>query len=71
MQLMEQAKKLPEYAQDSQIIEDLYLGTLCRYPTASEQSRMLAYIREQKDRKVALEDCLWGLLNAEEFVFNK
>ena len=32
---------------------------------------MLAYIREQKDRKVALEDCLWGLLNAEEFVFNK
>jgi hypothetical protein len=71
MQLMEQAKKLPEYAQDSQIIEELYLGTLCRYPTASEQSRMLAYIREQKDRKVAFEDCLWGLLNAEEFVFNK
>ena len=71
MQLMEQAKKLPEFRQDSQIIEELYLGTLCRYPTASEQSRMLAYIREQKDRKVAFEDCLWGLLNAEEFVFNK
>jgi hypothetical protein len=71
MQLMEQAKKLPEFRQDSQIIEELYLSTLCRYPTASEQSRMLAYIREQKDRKVAFEDCLWGLLNAEEFVFNK
>jgi hypothetical protein len=71
MQLMEQAKMLPEFRQDSQIIEELYLGTLCRYPTASEQSRMLAYIREQKDRKVAFEDCLWGLLNAEEFVFNK
>ncbi len=71
MQLIEQAKKLPEFRQDSQIIEDLYLSTLCRYPSAAEQSKMLAYIRGQKDRKAAFEDCLWGLLNAEEFVFNK
>ena len=54
-----------------QIIEELYLGTLSRFPTARERGVMLRVFAEAgADRRAAAEDVLWALLNSKEFVFN-
>ena len=53
---------------DAEIVEELYLASLCRYPTAAERSAALALIGRAKDRRAALEDLLWGLVNAKEFL---
>jgi len=54
-------------------IETLYLATLCRKPTKSEQSKLTKYLTSggpQKDSTRALSDVFWALLNSSEFLFN-
>ncbi|MEZ6058553.1 MAG: DUF1549 domain-containing protein [Planctomycetaceae bacterium] len=53
-----------------EIIEELYLTTLTRWPTSSERTLMRAAFSEATDRREATEDILWTLLNTKEFVFN-
>jgi hypothetical protein len=54
-----------------EIIQELYLATLSRFPTPEEQALMLeAFAGPGADRQSASEDILWALLNAKEFVFN-
>lgn len=60
---------------DREIIEDLYLGALGRFPKPDELSRTTAYVAAETDqqatrRQQALEDVLWTLLNSKEFMFN-
>jgi hypothetical protein len=53
---------------DSEIVRDLFLSTISRYPTAKEESvglKLLAGNREQ-----GAEDLLWALINRIDFVFN-
>jgi hypothetical protein len=57
-------------ATDNAIIEDLYLAALGRLPQPSEVDSLTAYIAAQKDRKAALEDVAWAVLNTKEFLFN-
>lgn len=52
-----------------ELIDELYLGTLSRFPTTAEQELMLQAFGET-DRRAAAEDVLWALLNSKEFVFN-
>ena len=53
------------------IIDELYLGTLARFPHPDERKVMLALFEEAgDDRRAAVEDALWTLLNTKEFVFN-
>jgi hypothetical protein len=54
----------------AEIVDELYLATLSRFPTESEQELMLQAYAESNDREVAVEDILWTLLNTREFVFN-
>jgi hypothetical protein len=49
----------------------LYLATVSRFPTAPEQELMLQSLTETDDRRKAVEDILWTLLNTREFVFNR
>ena len=51
------------------IIEELYLATLARYPTADELTLMQQAFGSG-DRRAATEDILWALMNSKEFVFN-
>ncbi len=60
-----QEKKTPE-----QIIRALYLRTFSRQPTAEELAGLLELVNSEKDKKSALEDVFWALLNSREFVFN-
>jgi hypothetical protein len=56
---------------DRDIVEELYLAALCRLPSAAEASALVARIEGAPDRRAALEDVLWALLNAKEFVLRK
>ena len=56
---------------DAQILEDVYLATLGRYPTAREKMIALLDIDLSKDRRLAWEDVQWALLNQKEFLFNR
>jgi hypothetical protein len=55
---------------DQDIIENLYLATLSRYPTAAERDLCLAAAKRANDRSRGLQNVLWALLNSNEFVYN-
>lgn len=63
-------KLLKEGRPPKEIIDELYLRTLNRHPTATESTKLLAFFTEGKKPDVVLNDLFWSLLNAKEFVFN-
>jgi hypothetical protein len=56
-------------ATDGQILEELVLATLSRYPTEAERGALLAHVRAAAGRRQAWEDVQWALLNSLEFRF--
>jgi hypothetical protein len=60
-----QAGKTPD-----QIVEELYIRSLCRRPTDQEKLNVMTILAEQPDPTRALEDVFWALLNSREFIFN-
>lgn len=57
----------------AETIDELYLSALGRFPNASERTKMTAFAEQSPDgqeRRQALEDVLWTLLNSKEFLFN-
>ena len=59
------AKKMSNEA----MLEELYLSTLNRPPTASESSVLLRHVAEATDARRAWEDVHWTLINTKEFLF--
>jgi len=53
-----------------EIVDELYLATLARFSTDAERKLMLKTFADSSDRREAVEDILWMLLNTKEFVFN-
>jgi hypothetical protein len=53
---------------NEQIIGDLYWSALTRAATDTEMKAMVTHVGAAKDRRSGLEDVLWALLNAKEFV---
>ncbi len=53
---------------DDEMIADLFLSSLTRYPTDVETEVAKRVIAE--DRKIGLEDIQWSLLNSPEFLVN-
>lgn len=51
-------------------IQSIYLRALARNPRPEELDRLLEYIKNHEDRKVAYEDALWAVVNSKEFLFN-
>jgi hypothetical protein len=52
------------------VAKELYLRCLYRPPTASEAERIATKLSQSPDKKQALEDLFWALLNTNEFLFN-
>ena len=64
------AARVQEEASTEAIVEELYLAAYSRSPSAEETARALAYVDGGEDRRQALEDVYWSVLNSKEFVFN-
>jgi Protein of unknown function (DUF1553)/Protein of unknown function (DUF1549)/Bacterial Ig-like domain (group 2) len=54
---------------NDEIIASLYLTALSRQPAAEEMSASRAHIARSSDRRQALEDIGWAILNCKEFLF--
>lgn len=59
------AKKTPE-----QVLEEIYIRCMSRKPTADETTKIMALVNAEQDKKKALEDAFWAVLNSREFMFN-
>jgi hypothetical protein len=66
------ARKLADTKKSpAEVIEELYLAVLARFPTDREKTTMLKVFADAgTDRRAATEDVLWALLNTKEFLFN-
>ena len=51
------------------IVEEAYLLAYSRLPTEDEKQRALEYLPEREQRRRAVEDLFWALLNTPEFSF--
>jgi hypothetical protein len=56
---------------DPEIVDEFYLAALSRPPTASEAAAAESLLHRGKDRRAALEDLVWGLVNAKEFLLRQ
>jgi hypothetical protein len=54
----------------AEVIEELYLRTLCRKPLPAERSKLEKILAGEKEQQKILEDVFWALLNSREFMFN-
>ncbi|MCA9012712.1 MAG: DUF1549 domain-containing protein [Planctomycetaceae bacterium] len=64
------AKRLEEGKTPEEIISEIYIRCFTRKPTPEEMSTLTAIVSEQENKKEALEDIFWSLLNSSEFLFN-
>jgi hypothetical protein len=64
------ARLLKAKKTDADIVEELYLATLSRLPSARERDQVRELLAEAPSRKEGLEDLLWALLNMAEFACN-
>ena len=51
------------------IVKDLYLAALSRDPSEAEVKAAAKHIKDAKDRRQAVEDIGWVLINSKEFLF--
>jgi len=55
---------------DEELLDELFLATLSRFPTALEKKGFAGYREKHADRKAAYTDALWSLINTREFILN-
>jgi uncharacterized protein DUF1549/uncharacterized protein DUF1553 len=65
------SKLLASGKSDAAIVVDLYWSALSRPPSKAESAKATSLLTETSDRRAALEDLTWALLNAKEFVLRK
>lgn len=67
--------RLAELAQSGRspeaIVEELTWAALSRPPTAEERVSLATYVAQTADRRSAIEDVVWGLVNAKEFLLRR
>lgn len=65
------AKLERQLSDDGRLVEELYLMFFSRYPTARERETAVRHLsKEPGQRREAVEDLAWSLMNSLEFVFN-
>ncbi len=65
------AKLILAGASDRAIVEDLYLGSLSRYPTAKEYDAAVSFLKPGESRAAWAQDLLWSLTNSKAFLYNR
>ena len=64
------ARWIKEDRSDEEIVDDLFVRCYGRRPTERERTETIATVVGSSDRRQALEDVFWALLNSPEFIFN-
>lgn len=64
------ARLILKGASDAEIVEELYLATLSRFPDAEEKRLAEDHFKSGESRASAAQDLLWALLNSNGFLFN-
>jgi hypothetical protein len=62
------AKLIAESSDDQVVITKLYERLMARQPSEKELKIAREHIAATQDRRAAMEDILWGLLNSAEFI---
>lgn len=69
--LSQSDNRLTDWIADSrplgEVIEDMFLTTLSRPPSAQESQSMVDYVNSASSRRASMEDVIWALLNSKEF----
>jgi hypothetical protein len=55
---------------EAEVVEELFLSTLCRPPTAAQRAAVRASLAEGDRPEEVYRDLFWALLNSKEFAFN-
>ncbi|RYD60425.1 MAG: hypothetical protein EOP84_37000 [Verrucomicrobiaceae bacterium] len=49
-------------------LRDLFWRSLTRAPSEAEMNHLLPLLQDTADRRAALEDIVWSLINSKEFI---
>jgi hypothetical protein len=63
-------KLIDEKRSDDEVISELFLATLCRWPGEEEKQAALEQVKGGSDRRAGFADLLWALINTREFALN-
>ena len=63
------ARLLAAKTPGDRIVEELYLATLCRFPTRAERDNAAQFVKESQNRTECYQDLQWALINSKEFLF--
>jgi len=63
-------KLLADCADNSRLVEEMYLWVLARWPAEKERAEAQKYLGQGNDRRQQAEDLFWALLNHREFLVN-
>jgi hypothetical protein len=70
------AKAILSGKTDTELVEDLYLATVSRFPSAGEREHGLKYLQTaepgsaSRGRAARAQDLLWALVNSKAFLYN-
>ena len=66
------ARLLADKVPPDKIVEEAYLSSLSRFPTAGEKKKILNVLEDAKEgeQRPLIEDMYWALLSSKEFLFN-
>lgn len=65
------ARIVQQLPRDEERIQEVFLATVSRLPTEAEMKLSLAYLQQAASPQKGLEGLMWGLLNANEFLFDQ
>ncbi|MFN6139789.1 MAG: DUF1549 domain-containing protein [Planctomycetota bacterium] len=64
------ARLVKDQKSHDEIVDELYLGSLSRFPNAEERTKTKYFVGSIENKSEAYQDLLWTLLNSREFMFN-
>ena len=64
------ARLVESQSDPGRIADELYLAFYSRLPNDEERATIVAFLQKSPDRRKAVEDVAWSLMNTVEFLFN-
>lgn len=52
-----------------EIVDEIYLATLCRQPIAAEREQAQQFLKEHDNAEEVYQDLLWAIINSKQFLF--